>query len=141
MAVALIVIDVFIAVSGMSANSAARSWFLMQKGYALGKNAVLEILHSGKIKKVIDIASIVGLFMIGCLSSSYVKFNTILTFTSKAAAKVSLQSILDGMLPQMLPFAVVMGMYIYITKKGPKYLRIMVYTMILAVALTFLGII
>lgn len=117
------------------------SWFLMQKGYALGKNAVLEILHSGKIKKVIDIASIVGLFMIGCLSSSYVKFNTILTFTSKAAAKVSLQSILDGMLPQMLPFAVVMGMYIYITKKGPKYLRIMVYTMILAVALTFLGII
>lgn len=116
------------------------SWFLMQKGYSLGKNAVLEILHSGKIKKVIDIASIVGLFMIGCLSSSYVKFSTILTFTSKAAAKVSLQSILDGMLPQLLPFALVMGMYLYITKKGPKYLRIMVYTMIFAVALTFLGV-
>ncbi len=117
------------------------SWFLWQKGYSLGKKAVLEILHSGKIKKVIDIASIVGLFMVGSLSSAYVKFNTILTFTSSSASKVSLQSILDGMLPQLLPFALVMGMYLYIVKKGPKYLRIMVYTMIMAVVLTFFGII
>lgn len=49
------------------------SWTLFNKGYTLGKNSVLEILHSGAIKKVIDIASIVGLFMIGCLSASYVK--------------------------------------------------------------------
>lgn len=117
------------------------SWFLMKKGYSLGKNAVLEILHSGKIKKVIDIASIVGLFMIGCLSSSFVKFQTVLTFTSKSAAEVKLQGILDGMLPKMLPFALVMAMYLYIKKKGPKYLRIIVFTMIFAVALTLLGII
>jgi PTS system mannose-specific IID component/D-glucosaminate-specific PTS system IID component len=117
------------------------SWFLFQKGYSLGKNAVLEILHSGKIKKVIDIASVVGLFMIGCLSSSFVKFQTILTFTSKSAAEVKLQGILDGMLPKMLPFALVMAMYLYIKKKGPKYLRIIVFTMIFAVALTLLGII
>lgn len=117
------------------------SWFLMKKGYSLGKNAVLEILHSGKIKKVIDIASIVGLFMIGCLSSSFVTFKTVYVYTSSAAAKVPLQSILDGILPKMLPFALVMGMYIYITRKGPKYLRIIVYTMLFALALTFLGII
>lgn len=117
------------------------SWFLFKKGYSLGKNAVLEILHSGKIKKVIDIASIVGLFMIGCLSSSFVKFQTILTFTSKSASEVKLQGILDGMLPKMLPFALVMAMYLYIKKKGPKYLRIIVFTMIFAIALTLLGII
>ncbi len=117
------------------------SWFLWQKGYSLGKNAVLEILHSGKIKKVIDIASIVGVFMIGCLSSAYVKFQTVLTFTTGSAQKVSLQSILDGMLPQLLPFALVMWMYLYIVKKGPKYLRIMVYTMIMAIVLTLLGVI
>jgi D-glucosaminate PTS system EIID component len=117
------------------------SWFLMKKGYSLGKNAVLEILHSGKIKKVIDIASIVGLFMIGCLSSSFVTFKTVYVYTSSAAAKVPLQGILDGILPKMLPFALVMGMYIYITRKGPKYLRIIVYTMLFALALTFLGII
>lgn len=118
------------------------SWFLMKKGYSLGKNAVLEILHSGKIKKIVDIATIVGLFMIGCLSSAYVSFKTILKFDSgSATSKVALQSILDGMLPKLLPFLLVMGMYVYITKKGPNYLRIIIFTMILALALTFLGII
>ena len=109
------------------------SWTLFKKGYTLGKNSVLEILHSGAIKKVIDIASIVGLFMIGCLSASYVKVTTILEFASGAAdgATTTVQSILDGILPNLLPFCVVMGMYLYITKRGPKFIRLMVYTMVI----------
>lgn len=116
------------------------SWFLFNKGYSLGKNAVLDILQSGSIKKIIDIASIVGLFMIGCLSASYVKMSTIIEFTSDTST-VSLQSILDGILPNLLPFCVVMGMYLYITKVGPNYIRLMIYVMILAVVLTFFQII
>ncbi len=117
------------------------SWFLWQKGYTLGKNAVIEILHSGKVKKVIDIASIVGLFMIGCLSSAYVNFKTVWVLNAGTPQKVALQSILDGMMPKLLPFALVMGMYLYITKRGPKYLRLIIYTMVFALALTFLGVI
>ncbi|MCB6566764.1 PTS system mannose/fructose/sorbose family transporter subunit IID [Desulfovibrio desulfuricans] len=45
------------------------------------------------------------------------------------------------MLPNMLPFIVVMGMYLYITKRGPKYIRLMIYTMIIAIVLTFFHII
>lgn len=116
------------------------SWFLFQKGYKLGKNSVLEILNSGTIKRVIEVASIVGLFMIGCLSASFVKVETILEFTSSTSV-VSLQSILDGILPKMLPFITVMSMYLYITKRGPKYLRLIGYTMVIAIALTFIGII
>lgn len=118
------------------------SWTLFNKGYTLGKNSVLEILHSGAIKKVIDIASIVGLFMIGCLSASYVKVSTILEFASGAnGATTTVQSILDGILPNMLPFVVTMSMYLYITKRGPKFIRLMVYTMVIAVVLTFFHII
>lgn len=118
------------------------SWTLFNKCYTLGKNSVLEILHSGAIKKVIDIASIVGLFMIGCLSASYVKVSTILEFASGAdGATTTVQSILDGILPNMLPFVVVMSMYLYITKRGPKFIRLMVYTMVIAVVLTFFHII
>lgn len=118
------------------------SWTLFNKGYTLGKNSVLEILHSGAIKKVIDVASIVGLFMIGCLSASYVKVSTILEFASGAdGATTTVQSILDGILPNMLPFVVVMSMYLYITKRGPKFIRLMVYTMVIAVVLTFFHII
>ena len=115
------------------------SWFLFQKGYSLGRKAVLEILHSGMIKKVIDIASIVGLFMIGCLSASYVKVTTALTYVNNDTT-VALQDTLNGILPNLLPFCVVMGMYLYITKRGPKYLRLMVYTMVIAIVLTFFGI-
>ena len=92
------------------------SWFLFNKGYSLGKNSVMTILQSGAIKKVIDIASIVGLFMIGCLSAAYVKFETSLEFVSNTE-KVSVQEILDGMLPNLLPFCLVMAMYFYISKK------------------------
>ena len=116
------------------------SWFLFQKGYKMGRNAVIEILHSGTIKKVIDIASIVGLFMIGCLSASYVKVSTIIQYESNSQM-VALQDTLDGILPKLLPFCVVMGMYLYITKRGPKYLRLICYTMVIAIALTFFGII
>lgn len=120
--------------------SFAWSWFLFNKGYFLGRESVLEILHSGAIKKVIDIASIVGLFMIGCLSASYVKLQTILEF-SNGSETTTVQSILDGILPNMLPFIVVMGMYLYITKRGPKFIRLMLYTMGIAVVLTFFHII
>lgn len=116
------------------------SWFLFNKGYSLGKNSVLEILHSGAIKKVIDIASIVGLFMIGCLSASYIKVQTVIEFASGNTV-VKLQETLNGILPNLLPFVVVMGMYLYITKRGPKYIRLMIYTMLIALLLTFFKII
>lgn len=116
------------------------SWFLFNKGYNLGKNAVLEILHSGRIKKVVDTASIIGIFMIGCLSASFVKVSTILTFTSSTST-VALQDILNGILPNLLPFVVVASMYLYITKRGPKYLRLIIYTMIIAIILTFFKVI
>lgn len=117
------------------------SWFLINKGYELGKSSVLSILQSGSIKKIIDIASIVGLFMIGCLSASYVKFATILEFANDTGSVVNVQSILDGMLPNLLSFLLVMTMYFYIIKKGPKYLKIIIFTMVFAIILTFLGII
>lgn len=116
------------------------SWFLFNKGYNLGKNAVLEILHSGRIKKVVDIASIVGIFMIGCLSASYVKVSTILTFTNSNAT-VKVQDLINSILPNFLPFIVVSAMYLYIVKRGPKYLRLILYTMVIAIVLTYFKII
>ncbi|KAF1305143.1 PTS system mannose/fructose/sorbose family transporter subunit IID [Candidatus Enterococcus willemsii] len=115
------------------------SWFLFNKGYSFGRSSVLNILNSGAIKKVIDIASIVGLFMIGCLSAAYVKFSTVLEFVSDTEV-VKVQDILNDMLPNLLPFALVMAMYFYIIKKGPKYLQIILVTMAFAIALTLFGI-
>ena len=116
------------------------SWFLFNRGYNLGKNSVLSILQSGAIKKVIDIASIVGLFMIGCLSAAYVKFETILSYSSEAET-IQVQELIDNMIPNLLPFALVMGIYYFIIKKGPKYLQIILFVMVFAILLTLIGVI
>ncbi|MFL2071597.1 PTS system mannose/fructose/sorbose family transporter subunit IID [Marinilactibacillus psychrotolerans] len=116
------------------------SWFLFNRGYNLGKNSVLSILQSGAIKKVIDIASIVGLFMIGCLSAAYVKFETILSYSSEAET-IQVQELIDNMIPNLLPFVLVMGIYYFIIKKGPKYLQIILFVMVFAILLTLIGVI
>lgn len=116
------------------------SWFLFNRGYNLGKNSVLSILQSGAIKRVIDIASIVGLFMIGCLSAAYVKFETILSYSSEAET-IQVQELIDNMIPNLLPFVLVMGIYYFIIKKGPKYLQIILFVMVFAILLTLIGVI
>lgn len=117
------------------------SGFLFNKGYALGRTSIISILRSGAIKKVIDVASILGFFMIGCLSASYVELDTVLKFSSSAGETVELQNILNDMLPNVLPFLVVMGMYYFITKKGSKYVQIIVFTMVVSILLTLMHVI
>lgn len=114
--------------------SYAWSWFLINQGYKLGRKSVMSLLKSGMIQKAIDIASIVGLFMVGCLSASYVQFPVALKMGG-----VKIQTVLDQILPGLLPFTLVMGMYLYIDKKGPKFIRILIFTMILAIFLTWIG--
>ena len=55
-------------------------WFFMKFGYRLGKDAVMKLMKSGMINTIITGASILGLFMMGALSSSYVKVTTPLKF-------------------------------------------------------------
>lgn len=118
----------------------AWSWYLFKTGYKTGRSSITNLLSSGKVSQVIDIASILGLFMIGGLSAEYVNFQTALSFTSEAAGTVNIQEILDGVLPNMLPFILVLGIYYYILKNGNKYLRVVIFLMLLAVVLTLLGI-
>lgn len=118
----------------------AWSWYLFKTGYKTGRSSITNLLSSGRVSQIIDIASILGLFMIGGLSADYVNFQTALSFTSEAAGTVNIQEILDGVLPNMLPFILVLGIYYYILKNGNKYLRVVLFLMVLAVVLTVLRI-
>ena len=50
-------------------------------GYRLGKKSIIQILRDGKIQKLITGASVLGLFMMGVLSSQFVKFNATISYT------------------------------------------------------------
>ena len=86
-------------------------------------------------------ASVLGLFMMGVLSSTYVKMSTIISWTSATGEEQTLQGVLDGIFPNILPLLVVFGIYFYIKKFGPKYVRILIFILLISVALSFFGIV
>lgn len=86
-------------------------------------------------------ASVLGLFMMGVLSSTYVKLSTAIQWTTATGEAKTLQSVIDGIFPKLLPLLVVFGVYFYIKKRGPKYVRILIFILVISVVLSFFGIV
>lgn len=92
--------------------------FFARQGFSMGRN-VSSLLESTGIQKIIELLSILGLFMMGVLAGNYVKVSSSLKFELSGREFV-LQETLDSVLPGILPLAVVLGVYWYYTKKGLK---------------------
>jgi D-glucosaminate-specific PTS system IID component len=116
------------------------SKFAIQIGYQKGKDSIVEILHSGKVRKIIAGAGMFGLFMMGALSATYVKITTPLKITTGGGNTIVIQDMLDKIVPSLLPILVVFAIYFYIQKKGPHYLRILLCILVASLGLTFLGV-
>ena len=97
-------------------------YYMLKLGYDIGRDAVTKVLRSGVFAKIINATGILGMFMMGALSSSYVKVKTPLSFQMENAAKaVVVQDLLDGIIPGLLPLCAVFGIYWYLSKGGRKY--------------------
>lgn len=110
-------------------------------GYKQGRASVRSILGSGKIQQLLTAASALGIFMMGALSSTYVKLSTPLQFSfGEGNAPYIIQNILDGIVPGILPLGAVLAVYWWLNKKNQNMVAIML--MILAVSLVgaFIGI-
>ena len=88
-------------------------WYCLTFGYKVGKDSIMKIMQSGLVNDIITGSSILGLFMMGALSSSYVKVKTVLQFTMENAEPIVLQNILDQILPGILPLAAIFGIFLY----------------------------
>ncbi|NLH64138.1 MAG: PTS system mannose/fructose/sorbose family transporter subunit IID [Erysipelotrichaceae bacterium] len=113
---------------------------MVKEGYEKGKESIVSILQSGRIHKVINGAGMFGLLMMGALSATYVKITTPLTIVSEAGTEIVIQDMLDKIVPNMLPIAAVFAMYFYFTKKGPRYIQVLLYVIVLSLVFSFLGI-
>ncbi|MDH6364938.1 mannose/fructose/N-acetylgalactosamine-specific phosphotransferase system component IID [Enterococcus sp. PF1-24] len=92
--------------------------FFARQSFAMGRNAT-GLMQSAGVQTAIETLSVLGLFMMGVLAGNYVKVSSSLSFDISGKEFV-LQELLDKIIPGILPLAVVMGVYLFFTKKGLK---------------------
>ena len=102
-----ITLSIFVSIEG---------FYFSSLGYKMGTSAALSILQGGGINVFISVASVLGLFMMGGLSSSMVKLSTPIAWTASDGSVFSVQKALDGVLPGLLPLLGVMWTYNFIMK-------------------------
>ncbi|EIW19330.1 MULTISPECIES: PTS system mannose/fructose/sorbose family transporter subunit IID [Pelosinus] len=112
---------------------------LYHKGYTVGKKSIIDILQSGQIQQVITGAGVVGMFMMGALSASYVKLTTPMTITTSVKV-LEIQSVIDTIAPKLLPLVAVLGVYLYLIKVGPNYVKIVGFLILISLAGSAIGI-
>jgi len=87
-------------------------FFLMHWSYKLGTTAIEAL--TANAKEFTHAASLLGVFVVGALTSNY-GGTTIAPVLENGQ---TLQSILDGVLPKMIPMALTLGMYFLMKGKG-----------------------
>ena len=107
-------------------------------GYSKGKSAVMKLLRSNMISKVTDAFAILGLMVVGAMSAERVLINIPLSFTI-GQTTVAIQEVLDGLIPNIVPLAVVLVTWNLISKKK-SVMSIMLGLMVLSIIGTYLGI-
>jgi len=108
---------------------------MFKMGYNAGTASAENLLRSGKIKVLITGAAIVGLFMMGGLTASYVKVATPLVIATSDGVTLAVQDIINKIIPNLLSLLTVTGVYLYLEKVKRNYLQITL--ILIAVGLVF----
>lgn len=103
-------------------------------GIILGYTKGMEFVTSGQQAKmmsnIINLATMVGVIVLGALISSSVKFNIGYVIQVEETV-VNIQEILDGVMPHVLPLLITLGLY-QINKRVPrKYLIVMIFAILI----------
>ena len=115
-------------------------YWLLKLGYEKGGDAILDLMESGIIKKVITAAGILGCAVLGGLVCNYVTLKCAITIPLSADNIFSLQaSFFDALLPGLLPLALTLGCY-KLLKKGMESYKVMAIVVALAVVGGLVGI-
>lgn len=116
--------------------------YLYFLGYKLGRNAVLSMIKSGMMNRIITACGILGLMMMGALSASYVSLSITTQFTLENNANpIVIQDILDQIAPGILPLLIIGIIYFYIKKHNQKYGLLIVLIIVLSILASFFGIV
>ena len=109
---------------------------LMNWSYKLGSQAI-EIL-TANAKEFTRAASMLGVFVVGALTSTYGGTTIALTIEN-GESPIVIQSILDGVLPKLIPLAITLGLYVLIKKKGWSPVKCIALLLVVGLIGAFIG--
>ena len=109
---------------------------LMNWSYKLGSQAI-EIL-TANAKEFTRAASMLGVFVVGALTSNY-GGTTIASTIENGESPIVIQSILDGVLPKLIPLAITLGLYVLIKKKGWSPVKCIALLLVVGLVGAFIG--
>ena len=117
------------------AQFAIRYW-LMHWSYNLGTDAIG--IFTANAKEFTRAASILGVFVVGALTSLYggTKLGIQIANGEKP---IVIQTILDGVLPKLIPLGITLGLYYLLARKKWTPLRCIVLLLVAGIGFAFLG--
>lgn len=107
------------------------SYYFFHLGYHLGSDAIDKVMGP-KMAKIQEAMSVLGLTVTGAITASYVSVNLALTYTS-AETEIAIQSILDGMFPNLLSVGLVLLGYYLMTRKKFTAVKFILLLVVIAV--------
>ena len=116
-------------------------WFCGSFGMKLGTGFVTEAMASGKMQAFTKGFTALGMIMVGAMSAQFVTVKTTLVVPT-GGATFNLQSVLDSILPGIVPLSITLGCFFYLRKSKSKNsaMLLLVFILIACVALTLLGV-
>lgn len=114
-------------------------WWMTVLGFKLGTSFITKMYSSGIMDLVTKCASILGLLMIGAMTASFVKFQTILAVPVSGGDPIQIQTYLDAIFKGIIPLGITMGC-LGLMKKNVNVVWIIIGLMVLGMVLGICGI-
>jgi len=126
------------------------SWKLFKFGYHSGLNGMQTFMANGKLDKLTDTMTVMGLIVVGALTASYVSMSLpiqivkdVYDATTETVLEAQVLFNADGMLnsifPGILPLGLTLFVYYLYTKKKWTPMKLMGMILVLAAILTAIG--
>ena len=111
------------------------TWWGGKLGYVKGQELIHQIAESNLMDKVMYGCSVAGLMVVGGMAATLVNVTTPLAY----GESLILQTVLDGIMPKMIPLLLTGIMY-WLVKKGVQPIVIVIACFIIGIILNYFGI-
>lgn len=95
------------------------TWFLFKSGYSMGMDSAQLVLSGGIKDKITQAMNIIGLVVVGAITSMYVNVKTGLSFT-QGDMVIDLNSTLNGLFPNLITLLLGLATYYLMAEKKMK---------------------